>query len=107
MGVTRKFLLVATAVCGLGYGLNQASAATLTPTAITLGFSLSIFSSGYINNGIGPVGLTVFSSNGVMVGDYNTGFINVYTDVDGQTYSNAGFNYGGGMAGLTTLNGNI
>jgi len=91
----------------LALSTQAASAANLTPTAITQGFTLSTYESGYASTGgVGPVGVAVFNGN-VYTTDYPQGFINIKPDVDGQVYTAAGTNYGSQMTGLTVLNGNI
>jgi hypothetical protein len=102
----KKFVLIIVGGCASLAIANQAFAVSLTAAAVTQGFTLSTYESGYANNGIGPVGLTVMGSN-VLTTDYATGYINVKPDVDGQTYTTGFTNYGQGVAGLTVLNNNI
>ena len=83
---------------------------TLTPTAVTAGFSLSTFATGFPSDGgVGPVGITFTPSGGVLVSNYGSG--NLYrfaTDTDGQTLamaSNSTFYGGRNLAGLATTGG--
>src|SRR4051794_6976385 len=90
------------ALFGLAGGSTRAMGAILTSAATRAGFALSTDERGYVNSGIGRVGLTVVGAN-VWTTDCFTGYLNIRPDVDGQTYSTSSNYYGPGVAGLTVL----
>ncbi|HSU66026.1 MAG TPA: hypothetical protein VLJ39_04110, partial [Tepidisphaeraceae bacterium] len=108
--------VAAAALVGLFVGASTTHAAlTLTPQAISTGYNLSVFASGFpteaneANGAAGPLGI-VFPSNGVLVGDAS-GNVRVFpTDTDGQNAAsfpplqNYGFN---GSLGLAQVGNNI
>lgn len=90
-------------------GGSANAAASLTSTATTQGFTLSTFVGSAPASGFccGPIGLTNTTNGNIMVGDYGIGQIRVFSDVDGQVWTNgtaAATNYGANnVAGLTVL----
>jgi hypothetical protein len=88
---------LAVAVLGLIAGaVGQAEASlTLTSDGVAQGLSLTTFTSGFPNSGIGPLGTAFASGGAVLVSDYNTGAIYRFpNDNDGQVAT----------AGLITAN---
>lgn len=85
------------------------AAAALTSTASSQGYTLSTFVGSIPASGFccGPVGLTNTTGGNIMIGDYGTGQIRVFSDVDGQTWTSgtaAATAYGtNNVAGLTVL----
>jgi len=107
----RRFILGAALVSALSVGISNARAAmTLTAAGTTQGFSLSTFVDTFPNGGnIGPIGVAFNSSGQAIIGDYNTGNMYIFNDIDGQHASAGaitGFD-GTGIAGLVNLGGNL
>ena len=83
---------------------------SLTAGAVTAGFGLTTFATGFPTNGsVGPVGITFTASGGVLVADYAGHLRRFATDADGQTAASAinVTNYGNTLPlGLATVGGN-
>lgn len=100
-------VVAAVALAASASGANAAAA--LTSTATTQGFTLSTFVGSAPASGFccGPIGLTNTTGGNIMVGDYGIGQIRVFSDVDGQVWTNgtaAATAYGtNNVAGLTVL----
>src|SRR5579864_4851135 len=81
----RKIALVAASKVML-FSASAYAVPTLTPSAITAGFSLSQFADEFPTTGFccGPLGIAFPTTGGVMVSDY-PGNVRVFaTDTDGQ-----------------------
>ena len=107
--LSRVFLLLSgiAALCSSPF---QAKAQlTLTAGAVTAGFGLTTFATGFPTDGaVGPLGITFTASGGVLVADYPGNLRLFATDVDGQIASAAinVTNYGSHNAlGLATTGG--
>src|SRR5271166_2317656 len=91
----RSTSVLAALILFIGVGQVKASM-LLTTTAISEGFTLSTFATGFPDSpGIGPIGIAFPSTGGVLVGDYaNGGIYQFASDTDGQTASTHVGNYG-------------
>ena len=107
----RKFIFGAALVAALGAGVSNARAGmVLTTAGTTQGFTLSTFVDTFPNSGgggIGPIGVTFNSSGQAVIGDWNTGDMYVFSDLDGQHASSVAITgtNGSGIAGLANLGG--
>ena len=95
----------------LGAGVSDIRAAmVLTAAGTAQGFTLTTFVDSFPNGGgIGPVGMTFNNSGKAIIGDYNTGSMYLFNDINGQHASAAAItgNDGSGIAGLVNLGGNL
>lgn len=107
----RRFILGAALVSALGVGVSNARAAmTLTAAGTTQGFTLSTFVDSFPFGGsIGPIGVAFNNSGQAIIGDYNTGNMYIFNDIDGQHASAPAItgNDGTQIAGLVNLGGTL
>jgi hypothetical protein len=123
--VKRKVLIAAAAIASTVVAGVAHAAMTLTPYAISQGFKLTTFSTGYPTtfdgehqSNVGPLGLAFTNTGGVLVTD-SSGHMRLFAkDIDNQTIADATVtqNYGttmvsgsplGNATGLTQIGGHI